>query len=1025
MFNKSILILCLFMCSSLFSSLSYSEIIFGPETFQSTNAELTSHYRTLDLGSLPNGKYLIQIQNGVNGPGLFKQCDTKATIELKRQCQYDNLVDRIENNLTRADRLFISVNNKKIINRSLISKGTSYLEFPVEFKTTNNQLKFEIQGSPEAIVQIKIVTINGVLLPNPLFTINSNHGKSPFKLSFNASQSFDPLNKQLTYEWILNDQVISTVKSGSINLTQTGVHQLKLKVTNSDGSFGETPAADIVVKPANNPNPPANKKPLLNVQITKPDPMNLRKVHIDSSNSVDPDGTIVKTEIFTGTGFKTLAKQTEFTYPDDGTYLIKVIATDDQGAKSSFERSISIVGSNSLVPIQSILGPKKYYGSFSAQNTYLESIQLNPLDTQSLYKLTIKNADGLDHPITNCTGSLSQKILCNYNNWINSAYISLYRVDWAKIEINNKRLTDSSSLNKKKSIYETYLKLSEVNQLKITLKGWPTSYVDVHLEKLGEDVDRVAPVISANILSGSLTNQNIFHISVLDNSNTTTEVYKEGQLILTTVNKEFDINLTEGINRFIIKSKDQYNNIADDLVLENIIVDTTAPVATYSNFKTIYYYQQTPEAIQIDFQFNEALSSFTINQQTVPVIGTLFSYQLPVSGPGYYQLNAQATDLAGNSAQRTLTLRLVVDSQAPNITLGSTPDLIDLDQISFPVTITDLIGTVSQVKVNGNTILSGIVSPQFMVSYPTVAEGIYNFEITVIDLAGNITVFNKIITKRSDIVPPNISHNINPETYVRSFPRMVTYQFHTNEPLSQLSVNGQTLNPIDTANYVYNFETTQSGNYTFLISATDLSGNRTQFTAQTTINQDSEPPEIITGPIPGIINENTYLFKYEIVDSNSTWTTFILDGVQFPSTSEKNVSFLLDFTQQNIHEIILIVTDLAGNSTSQYYKITKNTAPLAVNFMSPQPAATYPSQNLQIRLQANKPLTAASINGVPVTINNDQISFGQNLTVPNEGQYTFTAQVTDIYGQTAQTQVTFEVKTRSIASWEYQECPAQ
>jgi hypothetical protein len=131
----------------------------------SQNGELTAVTKTIDLGDNNPGQYLIKIQNGLNGPALLKQCQNKAAIELKRQCQYDNLVDRAENQLTRANRLFITINGQKVSKKTIISKGTTYLEFPIQLNQPVNTLKFEIQGSPESIVSISIEDIQVSVLP--------------------------------------------------------------------------------------------------------------------------------------------------------------------------------------------------------------------------------------------------------------------------------------------------------------------------------------------------------------------------------------------------------------------------------------------------------------------------------------------------------------------------------------------------------------------------------------------------------------------------------------------------------------------------------------------------------------------------------------------------------------------------------------------------------------------------------------------------------------------------------------------
>lgn len=181
-----------------FTSSSFAAVIFGPEFVNSTNGDLTTFVKTLSLGDNLPGKYLLKLQNGSNGPALLQLCDTKPTVELKRQCQYENLVDRIENQLTRLNSLTIRVNGQLISTTSLLNKSTSYLEFPITLGLATNEIKISVQGNPEAFASVQIEEIPAEALPpRALFSINSNRGRAPFILKYNASQSFDPLNKAL------------------------------------------------------------------------------------------------------------------------------------------------------------------------------------------------------------------------------------------------------------------------------------------------------------------------------------------------------------------------------------------------------------------------------------------------------------------------------------------------------------------------------------------------------------------------------------------------------------------------------------------------------------------------------------------------------------------------------------------------------------------------------------------------------------------------------------------------------------
>ncbi len=824
--------------------MGFADIVYGPENFMSQNGELTAATKTIDLGDNLPGKYLIKIQNGLNGPALLKQCENKSTIELKRQCQYDNLVDRIENNLTRADRLFITINGKKVSNKTIISKGTSYLEFPVQLNQAINALKFEVQGSPESVVSISIEEIETQNLPpRALFTINSNHGRAPFKINFNAGLSFDPLNSAISYQWFNGSSQISSAKSGSFTFNTAGTYHLKLKVKNALNEESELDS-EIVVLTAAACNPNTNKKPIAKITVSNPDPLNLRKVKISSDGSTDPDGMITNTEIDFGDGFKVSAAEAIHEYVNDGTYIAKVKVTDNLGAKSAIEKSIAVVLSNELTKIGSILGPKKYYGSFSSYAQYIENINIPNDQIQDLFKITIKNADGLDHPILKCTGTLSQKIMCNYNNWLSRAYIALYRVNWAQIYINNKKITDSVSINKNKIYFETYLKLTEVNQLKIKVKGWPTAFIDVEIEQLGQQRDMTAPVLTSNLPSNSITNQSLVHISIADNSSVSTQIFKDGVLQSTTTEKEFDLTLVEGINNFTLKSTDSANNAAPDFVLSQMTLDTVAPELT-SGHKKNYFFKTLPQNIEFLINANEILQSLMVDQ--VPLSKNsdgAYIYTESVTEAKTFNHTIQATDLVGNITTQDISYYSVLDNTAPIVTIGAVPALTNLNEVLVSFVVSDDHATSTIVKVNGAEVAAvNEINFSYLLMLPT--DGINTIEVVSTDKAGNVsdTAMKQII---KDSTPPILSQ-ILPSDGSTIAKMKFNVSGISNEELSVVSVNGLNLSlGLDKKSFTGQYIASELGTSSLLIIAKDLLGNEVQLNNSVNITNALLNSQLVT-----------------------------------------------------------------------------------------------------------------------------------------------------------------------------------
>ncbi|MFZ3229448.1 MAG: PKD domain-containing protein [Pseudobdellovibrio sp.] len=814
-----------------FISLStFAETVFGPASFFSVNGNLTPTVTQIDLGSLPTGLFLIKIQNGNTGPALYAQCDDILNPELKRQCQFNNLTEQYDRDFMRAEKLFITINGNKISKTTLINKASSYLEFPVTLNKVINSLKVEMQGYPTSVVKIEVVSLlNLDLSPKALFTVNAISGKAPFKLTYNAIQSFDPMNKVLNYSFDFGvASAISNLKTANYTYLTPGEYTVKLKVQNSDGLFDEL-STKIVVLPAAVVNPPANKKPVPKIVTSFPDPLNLRKLQVTNLGSIDLDGFIIKTEIDFGDGFKQLGSDITHEYLTDGTYLVRLKVWDDLNATSVIEKSVSIFGTNEFTAGAVLLGPTNYYGSLSAQAVYTENITRTLEQTQSLYKLTIKNADGLPHDQVICNqATLPLRLMCKYDNLINKSYVALNRVDWANVYVNGKKITDSTSIKKTTFVYETYLTLKQVNQLQIKLKGWPTAYIQFSLNELLIQTDHTAPVLTSNVVSDAVTNQNSVHISIQDNSSVETKVIKDGVLIATMTTKEFDIPLTEGVNNFVLKSIDQVGNATADFVLSNITLDTQTPILS-SNIKTNYSVQSLGQNKEIVFQSNKPISSLTLDGvQAVKIDSTHFSYALISASEGARSINVIAIDLAGNVFNQTLTTNFTIDITPAVIAITGNLYTKQSD-LALAFNITDDSNAVTEIKLD-NVVIGSFVEKSFSYSVPLGVDGVKTLEVATTDDAGNVTVVSKQIVKDSTPLSLQIVSPVTGSIYSN---QVVEVKLIANKALRNVLINNVPVQiGADLKSITYYTQIWTEGVFTISINAEDQFGDVTAVSVQ-------------------------------------------------------------------------------------------------------------------------------------------------------------------------------------------------
>ena len=105
------------------------------------------------------------------------------------------------------------------------------------------------------------------------------------------------------------------------------------------------------------------------------------------------------------------------------------------------------------------------------------------------------------------------------------------------------------------------------------------------------------------------------------------------------------------------------------------------------------------------------------------------------------------------------------------------------------------------------------------------------------------------------------------------------------------------------------------------------------------------------------------------------------------------------------------------------FSITRDTQPLRISIVSPQNQSIINTNIIEVRAQANKQLSSAKVNGQLVQIDPNQVSVKTSIQQFSDGTYPVLVEVIDVSGATAQSQIIVNIKSSSLPSWTYQECP--
>jgi PKD repeat protein len=162
-------------------------------------------------------------------------------------------------------------------------------------------------------------------------------------VQFDASASSDSDGTIASYAWDFGDGAVSSQAAPSHLYTATGTYLVRLTVTDNLGATAEDTALVTIAEPGNQP-PMAraggNRGALVGATVS-----------FDASGSTDADGTLASYAWDFGDGSTASGATVDHAYSEAGTYLVRLVVTDDKGATGQDAAIVTVGAPGNRLPV--------------------------------------------------------------------------------------------------------------------------------------------------------------------------------------------------------------------------------------------------------------------------------------------------------------------------------------------------------------------------------------------------------------------------------------------------------------------------------------------------------------------------------------------------------------------------------------------------------------------------------------------------------------------------------------------------
>lgn len=168
-----------------------------------------------------------------------------------------------------------------------------------------------------------ILIVNNVNIPPvAVFTESAHEVDTGEVISFNASASYDSDGYIASYFWDFGDGTNATEVTVDHAYVNNGTYTVTLTVTDNDGANDTGTAIKTIL----------NRLPVAVFTESNTTVYTEEIIHFNASDSYDLDGSIINYFWDFGDGNNSTGITTEHAYIENGTYIVKLVVTDDDGA---------------------------------------------------------------------------------------------------------------------------------------------------------------------------------------------------------------------------------------------------------------------------------------------------------------------------------------------------------------------------------------------------------------------------------------------------------------------------------------------------------------------------------------------------------------------------------------------------------------------------------------------------------------------------------------------------------------------
>lgn len=516
------------------------------------------------------------------------------------------------------------------------------------------------------------------------------------------------------------------------------------------------------------------------------------------------------------------------------------------------------------------------------------------------------------------------------------------------VELNGVDIFAKNEIAKSTERAEKFVNLKPENKLKFDIEHAHRNKYILEVKEVGFVKDIQAPVISMAIQSEAITNNSQLPVTISDISGEiTTYVWKVmpqaqlapvtagtvNQLIITTTQSSFNIPLTEGINYFIIQSVDRFNNKSEFVYLNNILLDTIAPLPVLISPAALAsdYTYQFPYGKNIYVRFSEKVQSVSINGivATVDSIGQSASVLVPIANAGENSFQIVASDLAGNTTQFIHKFNVVHVTAPPVLNITYPISFITKEnKINLPFSVQSQVPTKTIIFLNGVEVFSTLASG----SSPDLnlpVEGGNHIELRVyyaVDGFDTSLKTSGAFTIERDTIAPLIASS-SPENgsiiYTNHLPLAIPLNILFSEYLTYISINNVFNQPTFYNSYATNYYASFAGVQQMQIQAVDRAGNIANLIHSVNVDFSDVAPVLDFNA-----NVKNLLTNKISVSVSGTSDKFLssasLNGAAMQISSDGKSFFgVFDAPKNGRYKLEVTGTDRYGNigSTSTYIRV--------------------------------------------------------------------------------------------------------